>query len=109
MPHIDISSIIWASIGAVVALPAALYVAWMATARWKLLGLLSGFLGVVFGLVAAFFLWINVLATTPLLDGPTFMLTTLLLCSVTGLIGVLLFNFLFGTTNSQSRSTQVEF
>lgn len=109
MPNVQLYYYIWGAIGALIGAPGALYTAYMTTPRWKVLGMLSGLIGVVVGYFLVFYLWGTVLGTTKTLDNLTLFFVCLLFCSVTGVIAALLFNFLFNGSNQPSRNSQVEY
>jgi hypothetical protein len=109
MPNVQAYYYIWGAIGAIIGAPIALYTAYMTTSRWKFLGMLSGLSGVVIGYLLVFFFWGTVLNTTKTLDNLTVFAVCLLFCPVTGVIGALLFNFLFNGSPPQSRNSQVEY
>ena len=109
MPNVAAYYYIWGAIGAIIGAPGALYVAYMTTPRWKALGVLSGLIGVVVGYFLVYYLWATVLNTSKALDNLTLFVVCLLFCSVTGVIGALLFNFLFNGSTPQSRNSQVEY
>jgi hypothetical protein len=94
--------------GVVFALPGAIFVAWGTTSRWRILGALSGFAGAVAGFFIGLFIWFVPLQTTRI-DPLTLTLVFFLLCSITGLVGGLAFNFFFNGSQQPPRGTQVEF
>src|SRR5215475_6515938 len=105
MSYPTLMDYLFAAAGTLVALAGAVFVAWGTTSRWRILGALCGFAGAVAGYFIGLFLWFVPLKTTRI-DDLTLTLTYFLLCSITGLLGGLAFNFIFNGSSQPPRGTQ---
>jgi hypothetical protein len=99
---------IWCALGAVLALPGVIFIAYMVAPRLKFASAVGAFIGGVLGFPITLFVWGSALGSVHL-EGAVVLTCTFFIASVTGLTGSLLVNALVGSGNQRPRSTQVEF
>jgi hypothetical protein len=104
---LDLIEYLWVGLATLVALPGALFVTWISVSRLRFLSLVAATIGTVVGYFVTFFVWLKALDGIHL-EGAVVFSVAFFVCSVTGLTGALLINFLAGS-GPRPRSTQVEF
>ncbi len=104
----DTIDYIWCALGAVLALPGAMFIAYSVAPRLRFASTIGAFVGGLLGFPVTLFVWGSALGSVHL-EGAVVGVCTFFIASVTGLIGALLVNTLIGGGNQRPRSTQVEF
>ena len=99
---------LWSGVGAFLALPGVMFIAWATIPRQRLLSILGAFVGGVLGYFLTIFVWQGPLRGEHL-EGAVMLAGTFFIASITGMILALLVVFLFGNSRTPTRSTQVEF
>lgn len=99
---------VWAAVGAVLALPGAMFIAWATIPRQRLASVTAAFIGGVLGYFVTIFVWQVPLNHTHL-EGAVMLASTFFIASVTALIAALLVNSLLTGSSKPTRSTQVEY
>lgn len=108
LAHAEFLDYIWVAVGTVLALPGTLFVTFVTVARLRMLSMIGSFVGTALGFLVTLFVWGAALGSTHL-EGAVLLSVSFFVASVTGLVGALLTNFIFGGSNQRPRSTQVEF
>jgi hypothetical protein len=108
MAQTDSIDYIWAAVGVLLALPGVLFIVFANVERMRALSLLGAFIGTLAGYPITLFIW-GVAMDSVHLEGAVVLTGFYFIASMTGLVGALLVNFLFGGSNPPPRSTQVEF
>ena len=104
-PTIDV---IWAALATLLALPGVLFVTWTTVPRQRLLSMVGGLIGDLFGLFVTIFVWGKALDSVHL-EGAVVLSATFFIASVTGLAGAILVNVLLSGSEPRPRSSQVEY